>query len=131
MFHLTHVFFPLSLLQDVTNSTSEPILFSSQHAPFLFLWTIFLLYNAQPARKFDFCIYYAFGQCFFVICNLFKSITHAFYKQKPPCKVRRNVYMGKKVPIKARSQFYASGIPVMWEVCFHINRFWFFNRIRL
>ena len=125
MCHLTHVFFPLSLLQKVTNSNSEPIFFSSQHAPFLFLWTICWLFNAQPAPKCDFCFYYAFCQCIFVICNLSKSITHAIYKQKPPCKVIRNVYMGKKFPSKRDPGFMKVESLLGGRIYFHINRFWY------
>ena len=70
-------FFPLSLLQKVT-STSEPILFSLQHAPFLSLWNILLFLQsiAQPVTW-------------------------------PPFLLRfsSDAYMGKKRPTKARSRF--------------------------
>ena len=46
-----------------------------------------------------------FVECFLAICNLFKSITHALYKQKPPCKLRQSVYMGKNFPPKRDSGF--------------------------
>ena len=38
--YLKHVFFPLPMIHETT--TSKPILFSLQHAPFLFLWTTIL-----------------------------------------------------------------------------------------
>ena len=63
----TH-FSSLKKLQEVT-STSEPILFSSQHAPFLFIWITFnyMLFNSSLN---DFYFYYAFRRIFF--CDIKK-----------------------------------------------------------
>ena len=69
--------FPLSLLQKVT-STSEPILFSLQHAPFLSLWNILLFLRsiAQPLTWLLFLLRFS-----------------------------SDAYMGKKRPTKVRSRF--------------------------
>ena len=57
-------------------------------------------------------VFTLFVECF---SGIFENITHALYKQKPPCKAGRNVYMGKKLPTKAKSRFYESEIPVRYE----------------
>ena len=69
--------FPLSMLQKVT-STSEPILFSLQHAPFLSLWNILLFLRsiAQPLTWLPFLLRFS-----------------------------SDAYMGKKRPTKVRSRF--------------------------
>ena len=59
---------------------------------------------------------------------IFENITYAHYKQKRPCKVERNVRMGKKRPIKAKSRLYESGNPVN---LFAYKQIFIFNRILL
>ena len=59
---------------------------------------------------------------------IFKNITYALCKQKRPCKVGRNVPMGKKRPTKAKSRFYESGSPVN---LFSYKQIFIFNRILL
>ena len=113
------------------NSTSEPILFSSQHAPFLFLWSIFYYIMLNQLVNLTSVFVMLFVKCFFAICNLFKSITHALYKQKPPCKVGWVVYMGKNFPPKWDPGFMKVGSLSAGRIYFHIIRFWFFNRILL
>ena len=102
-------FFPLSLLNEVTNSASEPILFSCQHALFPFLWTIlyYIMLN-QPVNLASVFIT-LLVECFFPMCNLFKSITHALYVKKSPWKVERNVYMVKNFPPKWDPSFMKVG----------------------
>ena len=59
----------------------------------------------------------------------FKNITYAFYKQKRPCKAGWNVYKGRNVPPKRDLGFMKMGSLLGGWIYFHINRFWFFNRI--
>ena len=62
---------------------------------------------------------------------IFKNITHSLYKQKRPYKAGRTVYMGKNVPPKWDPGFMKVGSLLGGRIYFHINRFWFFNRILL
>ena len=73
--------------------------------------------------------------CFSAICNLFKSITHTLYTQKPHCKVRQNVDMGKNLPRQSGTKrdpgFMKVDSLLGGRIYFHINRFRFFNGILL
>ena len=53
-------------------------------------------------------------ECFSTVFEISLNITHALYKQKRPCKARRNVYTEKKHSTNARFRFYKSEIPVRW-----------------
>ena len=137
--HQKHIF-PLLLLQKVT-SISEPILFSSHHAPFLTLWNILIdlfkylnieivfcelslnkLINLTSVSSRLFC------KCFSAI---FKNTIHALYKQKYPYKAAWNVYMAKNAPPKRDHGFMTVGSLLGGRIYFHVDRFWFFNRILL
>ena len=60
------------------------------------------------------------AECFSAI---FKNITHALYKQKRPCKVGWNVYMGKIVPPKRDPGFLNVGSLVGGIIHLHIADF--------
>ena len=117
---------PLSLPQKVT-STSEPILFSSQHAPFLPLWNIlpfFMNYSSTSSLIWlPFLLRFSTN----AFLQFLKVITHALCKPKCPYKVGWNKCMRKKRPTKARSPFYERWIPVKWDNLFSYKQILIFQ----
>ena len=67
---------------------------------YYFLWTI-----TQPAYKLTSIFITLFGECF---SAFFKNITHAFYKQKCPCRKRDETFIWEKTS-------HQSEIPVLWK----------------
>ena len=123
-------FFPLSLLQKVT-STSEPILFSSQQAPFLSLWNIFLFFmDYYSTSSF---IWLPFLLRFLLNAFLqYLKISHMhFINKNGPAKRDETFIWGKKVSPKQDPGFMNVGSLLGGRIYFHINRFWFYNRILL
>ena len=69
-----------------------------------------------------------FVECF---STIFINITYVLCKWKCPCKAGWNVYMGKNVPPLRDPGFMNVRSLLSGRIYFHINRFWFFNRILL
>ena len=114
-------FFPLSLLQKV-NSTSELILFSSLHAPFLSVWTILLFFMTYYSTSSLIWLPFLLRFSLNAFLHSFK-ISHMHFISK----ARLNVYMRKNRPAKARSRFYESAIPVRWENLFSYKQILIFQ----
>ena len=124
------MFSPLSLLQKVT-STSEPTLFSTQDASlFVFIKYFTIFYDLLLNQIINLTSVFntLFLECF---CAIFKNITQVLYKQNRPCKAGWNVYMGKNAPTNWCPGFMNVGYLLGGIIYFHINRFWFFNRIEI
>ena len=118
-------FSPLFLLQEAT-FTLEPILFSTC----VTAWTTFVFMNyclINIGQQFTNTVFITlFVECFFVI---FKNMTHTIFEEKHPCKVGRNVYMGKNVPPKWDPGLMKVQSLLGGKIYFHIFVFWFCNTI--
>ena len=81
------------------NSTSEPILFSSQHAPFLFLWSIF----------------------YYIMLNQLVNLTSVFVMLFVKCFLSHMLFINRNLPAKWDELFiwektsHQSEIPVLWK----------------